>query len=118
MKISQIYPGVHPQVSEKFVSDCFYLHAAQGMVNQPSEVRVRVESLENLKFYGRNILIISSFIGIRVEMQNLGEIKVTISLLIRPPIVLNTEPKVVSMDMDVGDYDIRPRIMLFALCLD
>jgi hypothetical protein len=39
-----------PQVSEKFVSDCFYLHAAQGMVNQPSEVRIRVESLENLKF--------------------------------------------------------------------
>ena len=57
--------------------------------------------------------MISSFIGIRVEMQNLGGIKVRISSLIRPPIVLNTEPKVVSMDMDVGDYDIRPRIMLF-----
>ena len=49
MKISQTYPGVHPQVSEKFVSDCFYLHAAQGMVNQPSEVRIRVESLENFE---------------------------------------------------------------------
>lgn len=51
-------------------------------------------------------------------MQNLGEIKVRISLLIRPPIVLNTEPKVVSMDMDVGDYDIRSGIMLFSLYLD
>ena len=78
MIIQQTYPGVRPQVAEEFVSDCFYLHAAQGMVNQPSEVRIRVESLENLKFYGRNILIISSFIGIRVEMQNLGEIKVRI----------------------------------------